>query len=101
MGKTVSMDKMKKNPHSTATKPSEPVTVAAEQKEKKKAGRKKVKFGDYETINISVPVATLEKMKVAKLKYGNNLTAYVNAVIEADLEANFEKYCQIQEYLNS
>ena len=68
---------------------------------KKKTGRPKIKEGEYKTINISVPVPVLEKMEVAKLKYGNNLTAYVNAVIKADLAANYEKYLQLQEIMNS
>lgn len=40
-------------------------------------------------------------MEVVKLKYGNNLTAYVNAVIKADLDTNYEKYHQLQEIMNS
>lgn len=78
-----------------------PVPVQTETpKEKKKPGRKKVKKGEYKTINISVEVSVLEKMEIAKLKYGNNLTAYVNALIAADLDANYQKYLEIQEYLN-
>ena len=95
---------LKKDPHSTTqiTDVTAPAAVQnIPQKEKKKTGRPKVKEGEYKTINISVPVPVLEKMEVAKLKYGNNLTAYVNAVILADLEANYEKYVTIQEALNS
>ncbi len=69
--------------------------------EKKKVGRPKVKTEPEKTINISVPVSLLEKMNVAKAKYSNNLTRYVNAVIEADLDANYEKYLKIQKILNS
>lgn len=96
---------LKKDPHSTIAKPEEtaaPAAVQAEEpKVKKKTGRPKVKEGEYKTINISVPVDVLKLMEVAKLKYGNNLTAYVNAVIKADLDANYEKYQQLQELMNS
>ena len=96
---------LKKDPRSTTTRPAETTTPAAvqaeEPKAKKKTGRPKVKEGEYKTINIAVPVAVLEQMDVAKLKYGNNLTAYVNAVIKADLDANYEKYLKLQEILNS
>ena len=96
---------LKKDPHSTTAKPEETAAPAAVQTEKpkakKKTGRPKVKEGDYKTINISVPVDILKKMEVAKLKYGNNLTAYVNAVIKADLDANLTKYIELQTLLNS
>ena len=96
---------LKKDPHSTTTKPEDgaaSVTAETEKpKAKKKAGRPKIKEGEYRTINICVPVPVLEQMEVAKLKYGNNLTAYVNAVIAADLQANYEKYLQLREIMNS
>ena len=94
---------LKKDPHSTTAKPEETAPAAVQPetpKAKKKTGRPKVKEGEYKTINISVPVDVLKLMEVAKLKYGNNLTAYVNAVIKADLDANFEKYQQLQELIN-
>ncbi len=104
---------LKKDPHSTTTAgaagtaaPANPVAIPIQiqknmQKEKKKIGRPKIKEGEYKTINISVPVSILEQMEVAKLKYGNNLTAYVNAVIKADLTANYDKYVELQKILNS
>lgn len=96
---------LKKDPHSTTAKPQEtaaPTTVQTDEpKMKKKTGRPKVKEGEYKTINISVPVDVLKMMEVAKLKYGNNLTAYVNAVIKADLDSNYQKYQQLQELMNS
>ena len=69
--------------------------------DKPKVGRPKVKEGDYKKINIAVPVEVYDQMEVAKLKYGNSLTAYVNAVVRADLEANYEQYLKIQTILNS
>lgn len=96
---------LKKDPHRTTSKQEETTVPAAVQTEevkaKKKVGRPKVKEGTFKTINISVPVDILEKMEVAKLKYGNNLTAYVNAVIKADLDTNYEKYLQLQRLMNS
>ena len=88
--------KMKKDPHSMTS-----TSEGKESVEKKPVGRPKVKNGEYKTINISVPVDVLKKMEVAKLKYGNNLTAYVNAVIKADLDANYDKYVELQTLLNS
>lgn len=101
--------RLKKNTHSmtqnTTQKPDDKIAPALvhveESKAKKKVGRPKIKDGDYKTINIAVPIDMLKKMEVAKLKYGNNLTAYVNAVIKADLDANYEKYLHLQELLNN
>lgn len=98
--------RLKKDTHSmTPDQGNTPSTPAAskteEPKKKKKAGRPKIKEGEYKTINISIPVPVLEQMEVAKLKYGNNLTAYVNAVIKADLDKNYEKYLQLQTIINS
>lgn len=76
------------------TQPKDPTT-------KKKLGRPKVKVGEYKTINISVPVAMLEQMDTAKLKYSNNLTAYINAVVQADLDKNYDRYLEIKNILNS
>ncbi len=95
---------LKKDPHSTSAKPDETAQVtdhAGAPKAKKKTGRPKIKEGEYKTINISVPVPLLEKMEVAKLKYGNNLTAYVNAVIKADIDAKFDTYLELQTLINS
>ena len=93
------------SPAVLSKKDTEPPAEASEtpmtKSSKKKTGRPKVKEGEYKTINISVPVPVLEQMEVAKLKYGNNLTAYVNAVIKADLYANYEKYLELQKYINS
>lgn len=95
---------LKKDPHSTTAKSEEtsPAAVQTEEpKAKKKTGRPKVKEGEYKTINISVPVDVLKLMEVAKLKYGNNLTAYVNAVIKTDLDENYKKYEQLHKIINS
>ena len=65
-----------------------------------KVGRPREKREYEKTINIAIPVSTLEKMNVAKLKYGNNLTKYVNRVIQKDLEAHYDEYKLIQKLLN-
>jgi predicted DNA binding CopG/RHH family protein len=52
------------------------------------------------TINIAVEFDTLDKIQIAKAKYGDNLTKYINALIEKDLEANYEEYKSIYEMLN-
>jgi hypothetical protein len=96
---------LKKDPHSATAKSeglAAPAAVQTEEpKAKKKTGRPKVKKGEYKTINIAVPVDVLKQMEVAKLTYGNNLTAYVNAVIKADLDDNYDKYLLLQETINS
>lgn len=90
-----------KTNHDNTNSSEEVPAEESKTKSKKKTGRPKTKEGEYKTINISVPIDILAQMEVAKLKYGNNLTAYVNAVIKADLDANYEKYLQLQELMNS
>lgn len=101
MAKKDLMANLKKDTRSMGAAPDPVETVAAPTKPKKKIGRPKVKTEPEKTINIAIPISTLEKMDVAKVKYGNNLTRYVNAIINADLEANYDKYLEIQKILNS
>ena len=63
-------------------------------KKEKKAtlGRPRTKTGQEKVINIAVPLSIYKKMNLAKLQYNNNLTLYVNSLIERDLEENLEKY---------
>lgn len=65
----------------------------------KKVGRPKTKQGEYKTINIAVPVEFLDKLKDVKEVYQNNLTLYINKLIEKDLEANYDKYLEIVDNL--
>ncbi len=83
------------------SEPKESTPAAAVPAPKKKRGRPKVKTEPERTINISVPVEILEKMDIAKCCYGNNLTAYVNAVIKADLEAHLEEYERIKNVMDT
>ena len=76
-------------------------TKVEEPKEKRKVGRPKTKIEDTKTINIAVPVSVLEKLDTVKVCYGNNLTQYINKLIENDIEANFDKYKSIADSLNS
>lgn len=62
-------------------------------------GRKKKEY--TKTINVAVPLDTLEKIQIAKVKYGDNLTKYINTLIEKDLEANYETYKTIYNMLNN
>jgi predicted DNA-binding protein len=75
--------------------------------EKRKPGRPPVdpsgrKKKDYtKTINIAVPIELLDKLNTVKICYGNNLTQYINKLIEKDIEANYEDYKHIADSLNS
>lgn len=53
------------------------------------------------TVNIAIPLDTLERMQIAKARYNNNLTEYINKLIEKDLAENFDKYQEIYNMLNS
>ena len=79
-------------PHS---RPEEP-----KKKSKGKVGRPKTKTEDCKTINIAIPLSVLAKMEIAKSKYGDNLTKYVNEVVTKDLDANMETYQQIYDLLH-
>ena len=67
----------------------------------KYVGRKKTKTEPTKTINIAVPVSVLEKLNTVKVCYGNNLTQYINKLIEKDIEANYDNYKHIADSLNS
>ena len=69
--------------------------------EKKRAGRTKTKTEETRNVNVAIPVSVLAKIYIAKQCYGNNLTQYINKVIERDLDANYEKYCNIVNDLNT
>ena len=83
-----------------AVEPKKP-TKAEEPKEKRKVGRPKTKTEDTKTNNIAVPVSVLEKLDTVKVCYGNNLTQYINKLIEKDIEANYDNYKHIADSLNS
>ena len=83
-----------------AVEPKKP-TKAEEPKEKRKVGRPKTKTEDTKTINIAVPVSVLEKLDTVKVCYGNNLTQYINKLIEKEIEANNDNYKHIADSLNS
>lgn len=68
---------------------------------KKKPGRPKTKTEETKTINIAVPISILEKIDIAKVCYGNNLTSYINKLIEKDIEMNYEEYKNIINSLNN
>ncbi len=68
---------------------------------KKRPGRPRTKTEETKTINIAVPVSVLEKIDIAKVCYGNNLTCYINRLIEKDLKTNYEQYKNIINSLNN
>ena len=68
---------------------------------KSNVGRPKVKTEDTKNINIAVPISILSQVAIAKCKYNNNMTEYINAIIKADLEKNMEKYKELNDLLNS
>ena len=68
---------------------------------KRKVGRPKTKTEKTKTINIAVPISVLEKLNIVKACYGNNLTQYINKLIEKDIEANFAEYERITYSLNT
>lgn len=72
-----------------------------EPKIKRKVGRPKTKTEETKTINIAVPVSVLEKLDTVKVCYGNNLTQYINKLIEKDIETNYDNYKHIADSLNS
>lgn len=78
------------------SRPEEP-----KKKSKGKVGRPKTKTEDTKTINIAVPVSTLDKINEVKVCFGNNLTQYINKLIEKDLESNYESYKNIADSLNN
>lgn len=68
---------------------------------RRRAGRPKTRTEETRNINIAVPVSVLKKLDTAKVCYSNNLTQYINTLIEKDLKANYEHYSHIAESLNS
>lgn len=79
-----------------------PIMAAGEPEQpKRRPGRPKVKPEQTKTINIAVPVSVLAKTEIAKKCYNNNLTEYVNKLIERDLSENFDKYETIYNSLNN
>lgn len=86
---------------------SNPRELTTSKEEKKRAGRKplnpeKGNKKEYtKTVNIAIPLDTLERMQIAKARYNNNLTEYINKLIEKDLAENFDKYQEIYNMLNS
>lgn len=68
---------------------------------KKKVGRPKVKTEECKTINIAIPLSILAKLDIAKVKYEGNLTKYVNAIIEKDLDNNYASYKQLYDLMKN
>lgn len=77
-----------------------PSTITKNELEtKRKPGRKKIYTEETKTINIVIPLSLYNKIEVAKLKYGNNLTKYVNEILSKDIEENYELYERLKNLL--
>lgn len=76
-----------------------PVRLKKNGEPAKPVGRKKVKEEETRTINIAVPISVMSKVDIALEVFDNNLTKYVNTLIERDLAENFETYQRITEQL--
>ena len=75
-------------------------TVSRASAEPKKVGRPKVKTEPCKTVNIAIPVSVLEKIEIAKAKYHDNMTEYINAVVTKDLDDNMKDYKKIYDLIN-
>ena len=84
----------------------EKITKIENDPDKKNAGRpltnpEKGRKKDYtRTINIAIDKDLLEKVNIAKAKYKDNITLYINTLIEKDLEANYDSYVTLYRMLN-
>ena len=58
--------------------------------EKKKSGRPSK--GKVHKISLSIPVDVYEGVELASYFFRGNMTAYINNLINRDLERNLEKY---------
>lgn len=61
-------------------------------------GKRKKEY--CKTINVAIPTDLLARMEVAKAFHQNNLTKYINDLIEEDLKRNESKYQQFAEMMN-
>ena len=100
---TMKTDPTKINlPPDTEKEPTQtPSPATNEPSVKRKPGRPKIRTEAVKTINIAVPISLLEKMEVAKVKHSGNLTAYVNHLIEQDLDAHYDDYLKLKKMMES
>lgn len=68
-------------------------------KEKRKPGRPSTKEEDTKMVNVAVPITLFEKVEIAKTCFDNNVTLYLNTIIEKDITQNYEKYEAIYKQL--
>ena len=64
--------------------------VDSRKAEKKKSGRPSK--GKVHKISLSIPVDVYEGVELASYFFRGNMTAYINNLINRDLERNLEKY---------
>lgn len=77
------------------------IAVKKVEESPKKVGRPKVKTEPCKTINVAIPVSVLDKIEIAKAKYHDNMTEYINAIIAKDLDDNMKDYKKIYDLINS
>lgn len=68
-------------------------------KEKRKPGRPSTKDEETKMINVAVPITLFQKVEIAKTCFDNNVTLYLNTIIEKDIAQNYEKYDAIYKQL--
>ena len=64
-----------------------------------KVGRPRIKFGEYKTVNISIPLDLHDQMQVAARCNSMSMTQYINKVIEDDLNENKKRYKKIMKLM--
>lgn len=99
MAKELDTANLKRSPRTTVERPEEkPVKKKAGRRPTDPDGRKKKEY--TKNVNVAIHLDTFAKMEIAKAKYGNNITKYINTLVEKDLEANYETYKNIYDILN-
>lgn len=76
---------------------SQPQHIQPEPKRGK--GRPRKKTEPEKMINIGIPESLYQKMEVAKICYGNNMTQYIRKALEKDIELNYQKYQEMANML--
>ena len=72
---------------------------ASDPVQKRGKGRPRKKVEPEKMINIGIPESLYQKMEVAKICHGNNMTQYIRKALERDIESNYEDYQKAAEAL--
>lgn len=91
---TTTLPSSSKKQNGNAVKPHETVS-------ERRVGRPRKKLGEYRSITIELSEELINMANIAKIKYNNNLTFYIQTLIENDIKAHKAEYKEIyQEKLN-